>query len=473
MKVKGFDRESQSLWMVAVSALVLGLGGCAVPMDADQLAGGALSGVGGPCLSTDSCDFGLRCLQRSQDKVCVQPCSGSGDCGSGICNPVPGSSAGWCHFDETGFLPDEGDHSPPTDDERSPAPPDDDSAPPVDDPPADDPGWEDDPQEDPNPDQEPGFTDPSDPDPEPDAQPQPCTFSPGSSLSRNGVVPDWSWSGAYDGNGNTRDFSFRSFACDPEFDGKSILVFMISAGWCGPCGDYMRNLRPQLAQIEAAGATVVIMEVEDRNYSPASNATANQIINNYIPNGAIRLGDADTRPSARSVYNSNIVSSFPQVIVVRRSDMRIVTDQNSSGTYLDFAALARQYAGDGGGNNNNPPNESCEEEQYEPNDSTSNAAPISPGSFSAGVCGSDSDYYRINVNGFWRLDLNFRHSVGDIDVYVWDTNTNQPARDFNNRNIGSDSGTDNESFTHVGPAIIRVLGYEGARAPYTLTLTEQ
>ena len=432
----------------------------------------AFSGPGGPCISTDECDFGLRCLERTRDRVCVQPCSRAQDCRSNVCNPVGNGSVGWCEFEEVeGFVGDDriGDEG------------GDPNTPPGDSQPDSEPGFVDpgeEPSPDPSPDSEPGFPDPEpdpqpeaepdpQPDPEPEAEPEPCVFNPGSNLSRNQVVPDWSWRGVYDGQGGTRDFSFRSFACDPEFDDKSILVFMISAGWCGPCGDYMRRLGPDIAQIEAAGGTVAIVEVQDSNYSPAGHSTANSIISRYISSGAMRIGDAETLPSSGSILNSPIVSAFPQVVVVRRSDMRIVADQNSSNYVLDFVALAREHGGGGG---SDPPSGSCEEESYEPNDSAGAAASISPGSFEGGVCGSDSDFYSVSINGSWRVDLSFRHSDGDIDVYLWDPNTNSVIY-RNNEPIGSDSASDNESFTHSGPAVIRVLGYEGARAPYGLTLT--
>ena len=64
--------------------------------------------------------------------------------------------------------------------------------------------------------------------------------------------------------------------------------------------------------------------------------------------------------------------------------------------------------------------------------------------------------------------LTFRHATGDIDVYVWDTDRDERLRGANGRYVGSNSATDDEAFTHRGPAVVVVLGYDGDRAPYTL-----
>ena len=92
------------------------------------------------------------------------------------------------------------------------------------------------------------------------------------------------------------------------------------------------------------------------------------------------------------------------------------------------------------------------------------------GTFRGGVCGTDLDYYYVDVQGQWRLDLQFRHGTGDIDTYVWDPETNAPMV-RGGQKVGSDSGNDNESFTHNGPALVVVYGFRMATSPYELTVT--
>ena len=473
MAINGKQMTLGALWMGAVVSMLL-LAACAVPvgedLDTDNI---GLSGQGGPCTSTDDCDFALRCLQRRADRVCVQPCRSSSECASQLCNPVPGSSAGWCDFSGENWLPD--DHTPPGDGDRAPTPPGDEGAPPVDEPPADDP-WVDENPQDNNPDPQPAPQPEPIPEPEPEPEPE-CVFNPGSSLGMNQTVPNLRWQGAIDGNGGTRDFSFESFKCDPEYADKSVIVMVMGTGWCGACPQYFRSVASSASAIEAAGGQIVFVELEDSSYQPVNHSQANQIISRYVSNGAgLRIGDGQTMPNARYLLQSGIARAYPQAIVIRKSDMTIVANQNSSGYMLDFVQLAQQH----GGGNSNPgpgpaPGGSCtdNEEQYEPNNNVSSAAAIGAGSFDAAVCETGGDYYAIDIPGAWRLDLQFSHARGDVDVYVWDTIRNQPVRDGNNRPIGSDSPTDNESFTHIGQAVIRVLGYEGATNTYSLTLTPQ
>ena len=60
------------------------------------------------------------------------------------------------------------------------------------------------------------------------------------------------------------------------------------------------------------------------------------------------------------------------------------------------------------------------------------------------------DYYRIELDGPWRLNLEFEHAVGDLDVEVWDVAGQQPERDLAEQIVGSYSQTDNESFEYEG-----------------------
>ena len=82
----------------------------------------------------------------------------------------------------------------------------------------------------------------------------------------------------------------------------------------------------------------------------------------------------------------------------------------------------------------------------------------------AGICTSSPDWYRISIAGRWRLDLDFSHAIGDIDMFAIGSGGAVIAT--------SDSADDDESFTVTGPALVRVEGWRGATAPYRLTLTE-
>jgi hypothetical protein len=87
------------------------------------------------------------------------------------------------------------------------------------------------------------------------------------------------------------------------------------------------------------------------------------------------------------------------------------------------------------------------------------------------VCDGYPDFYFIPATGQWQLDLDFSHADGDLDVYVWDPFQNQPASNGQGGYIGSDGQGDGESFTHSGPSVVMVYGYQGATAAYNLSLT--
>ncbi len=86
--------------------------------------------------------------------------------------------------------------------------------------------------------------------------------------------------------------------------------------------------------------------------------------------------------------------------------------------------------------------------------------------------GSDVDYWRVDSQGPWRIDVFFSHNDGDLDVYVWDIIAGARKTDRSGRPVGSDSDNDDEEFVFRLPAVIRVQGWEGATAPYRIRLTE-
>mgnify|MGYP002629392641 CR=1 FL=1 len=321
--------------------------------------------------------------------------------------------------------------------------------------------------------------DPSPEDPPPPSTPPPaappagpCTYPAGAPQTpRTGqVMPALTWADAYDADGSIGAFSMEDVFCDPAYARYTTIAFIVGAEWCPSCPDYIREVAQQASAIDAAGGLIVFVETEDNSYRPDSSRSANSYLSRLIADApSIRVGDGDTRP-ARAIYNSPIIQSFPTAFVVRRSDMRVIADQNQVAGMLDFAGLARGGGGGGGGGG-----ASCgpdDEEPYEPNDSAAQAARIGAGTFAGGVCDGGSDFYRVDLAGAWRLDLTFRHADGDLDVYVWDERTGRPANGANGRPLGSDSATDNESFQYQGPAIVAVLGYQGATAPYRLTLSQ-
>lgn len=477
-----------------IGALLVMLTGC---LPTGELSGGDEQaegpatrgcGVDAPCQAGQVCVTG----------VCVQACWNHDECASGVCHPLP--QGGWCEPEPWGEGAPEGDGPPgggdpgplpgkdPTPGAGPPAPPPEDGAPP---PAPDREGGEEEegaprapaPPPPPPPPEEEGEAPRAPAPPPPDSPPPPdgdnstppapparCVYpAPSGDLRLGAVMPPLSWPSARTANGGRAGLDLEQVYCDGEHD---TITFVIGAGWCPSCPDYFRQVARFARGIESAGGLLVYVEVEDAGYQPATSDAAARLIDRVIGGDSpgFRVGDGETRPRAQVFPNAPIVGSYPSAFVVRTRDMRVIADQASSQSVLPFDQIARD------------PDASwvrraqCgseREEVHEPNDHPGEAARIGAGAFDGGICGTDLDFYFVDVAGGWRLDLDFRHATGDLDVYVWDQDRNGPAMGANNRPIGSDSSTDDESFTHRGPALVAVVGFQLATSPYRLTITPQ
>ena len=170
-----------------------------------------------------------------------------------------------------------------------------------------------------------------------------CSYPAGSPTTiRNGqMVPNLSWSKVYDASGNEVEFDLEAAHCGaPGFEGTKSIVFVIGAGWCPYCPDYMRNVNSRIDQIKAKGGMVVYVEMEDSSRRPAGGDYALEHINQIIGSGeGLRVGDADTNPS-RAIGRASFVTSLPNQFVVRTSDMTVIdTGQTNMSTLLNLIDL--------------------------------------------------------------------------------------------------------------------------------------
>jgi subtilisin family serine protease len=106
---------------------------------------------------------------------------------------------------------------------------------------------------------------------------------------------------------------------------------------------------------------------------------------------------------------------------------------------------------------------------YENNDTQAAATPVAMGdSLQAAACSNDDDWFELPLDIYQTVavDVLFSHSVGDIDVEIYDANG-----DFL---FDSTSASDNEQivFTSLGDDVfyIRVYGWEGAQNRYQMNL---
>ena len=295
------------------------------------------------------------------------------------------------------------------------------------------------------------------------------------------VMPPLSWDGAYKPDGTTFLFSLEDVYCDNDRYGNySIIIMIVGAGWCGACSAFAQRLAPRSAAIEAAGGLIVYLEIEDSNGDPATSEWAQEHLSRLIQDApGIRVGDDDGRvwglPTPGVVRGAGIARSLPTVFVVRRSDMSVIANQNVSNFELPFIEIAENPDHDW----SQPPvpmfENKCDgpDEPFEPNDTVADAKTLPVGeTVNGGICTEGADFYQVDVQGDWRIDMALNHAVGDLDVVVWNVERETALAGADGRSVGSESASDMESFTHSGPAIIRVFGFGGTSADYELTLTE-
>lgn len=290
-----------------------------------------------------------------------------------------------------------------------------------------------------------------------------CAYPSGATgrMAMGQVISPYSWRTAYREDGTRLAFDLTTFHCEPEWDRYTAVLFVVGAAWCSNCPDYERAVAA--LGLGALGTLVVFLESQNESYESATSEEARATIDRTVGSApGLRIGEADnTMPDAIGSQTSTVPTGY----FVRRSDMRILAADNELGTTPPWDEMAAAPEMDwvsrlrGGGGGSGAP---CTEESLEPDDSRGAAAPIAPGTFSGGICGSDDDYFQVSLAGSWRVDLRTRYSDGDLDLFVLDASGAAV--------VTSDSADDDESVSYTGPATVRIVGYAGARAPYTLTL---
>lgn len=109
------------------------------------------------------------------------------------------------------------------------------------------------------------------------------------------------------------------------------------------------------------------------------------------------------------------------------------------------------------------------DDQFEPNDDRASAKALTAGVFPSLKC-EDDDWFKVTVgaNGKLEAKIEFRNLEGDLDLILTDANGTTIKK--------SETTADKETVTATGLAAgtyyVRVFGWHGARAGYTLTLTQ-
>lgn len=306
-----------------------------------------------------------------------------------------------------------------------------------------------------------------------------CVYPTATRVGYGEPIPDIAWSPAFRADGTTSTFDLYDFHCSPEFAAYETLVVVVTTVWCPNCPQTIDWVDKLSAQLEAEGALILFVEAQDAQGGEASSQLAQNHISRYATLGSgIRVGDANATPR-NAIATSPLIRAFPSAFIVRKRDMRIITDSSRSNYLLPFVEIAMDPEADW---STPPPPEivpvlpaNCgetDEESSEPNNSVAQAVAISPGTFRGGVCTDAADFYRIDIAGDWNLTLDFDPDKADLDLFVWDEATNESLV-VDGRPVGSYSADQTESFDYSGPVVVVVAGYQGATELYTLTLTER
>lgn len=297
-------------------------------------------------------------------------------------------------------------------------------------------------------------------------------FSPEFALGR--VMPKLSWPKAYDREGERFEFNLEDVYCDADWKDTTTLTFVLSAGWCGPCTEYARDLTRVYEDLEYLGMKVVTVEVQDVRGFPADSDFAREHLEKITAGNvpSIAVGDLDTMPY-KFVQRSEMLEYFPTVFVVRTRDMRIIADGKRWSTRLPLERIAADPEADWSKNGGSPFRNKCvpgDEESTE-NWSPEGALPLKVGSQLGGICQDGPDFYSIDAAGEWTLELMFDSRDGDFDLYVWDAGLNAPLL-VGGQIVGSTGTGDIETVRHSGPAVIAIVPFQHASGTYELNLTE-
>ena len=280
------------------------------------------------------------------------------------------------------------------------------------------------------------------------------------------------WENAFWPGGENKPLRFSELHCKQDV---SVIIVMFGTNWCSACTSFMERMSQMSAELAAVGAEILFVEIEDYGQEDCTSQEAQDHISRHIGEAVgYRVGDADSRPGQGNYFtNAGLVSSYPTIAVIRRRDMRVIADNSTGAASLDLVQVAMDPERDWTVPEKPDVVSRCDgqDEQGEPNNEPSAATPLPAGTLMGGICDAEPDYFRIETQGAWRLELAFANAVGDLDMVLWDEVNSEALRGPDDLVLGAYTSDDVEVFEYVGPALLRVYGFRYASAPYSLTLT--
>ena len=308
-------------------------------------------------------------------------------------------------------------------------------------------------------------------------EPTPCEYpSPSDPFGRIGdVIPPLTWNGIEGGEPVAVDL--EKFYCGEQFEEYESLLFILVAEWCPECPAYTRLVDSLSEGLEFNKTKVIFVDLETNDFTLPSLDSANEYVSRYTDK-FLRVGEGDSEPlgflterGARYIDEHTLWDATPNAFFIRKSDMQLVVRQQDAFVLLPFTHIAQSLEADWSNASNPPFTNNCDDDEVsEPNNNVSEAATLSLGErVNGGICEVANDFYFIDTEGGWRLDLQFTHWRGDLDVHLVDENGED--RIVGNRILGSQSEDDNEVVVGNGPTYLRILAKGNQSAPYELRIS--
>ena len=301
----------------------------------------------------------------------------------------------------------------------------------------------------------------------------------GEQIGLGHVLPPFSWASSMRDGRSTGPLSTLSIFCDPEWSDVETVTFVVVPEWVQWLIEYVEYIDALVPLIEAESGRVIYVGAQTLEGRPIGlEATDNLLVDVTSQHGGVHVAEADNMFDFKLI-DTPLIRHLPAAFMVRRSDMTVIATQINRGVeHLPYVEIAQDPEADWSDPGpatilptfpSNCPEGS--DESGEPNNTPEEATRIELGEVSGGICERRGDFYFIDVEGSWRLDLEFSHAVGDLDLVLF--NEGQPLYDRQGMPRGAGSGTDNETFEWSGPQMVYIYGYDNSTSPYQLIISER
>lgn len=162
-----------------------------------------------------------------------------------------------------------------------------------------------------------------------DAALPPCQYPEAASerLDTGSIMPLMRWTDAQNELGENTPLDLEDVYCKrPGFADVDTIVFAVGTQWCPNCPYLFGVLAEHSDTVYSNRGLIAWLEIQNPQYGPVGTESAAVTINQQAgASRGYRLGDASTLPTPNTFINIAPLPSFPAFMVVRTSDMRIIS----------------------------------------------------------------------------------------------------------------------------------------------------